>query len=193
MNINIPGIDNEQAIRNSGSEEIFIEILGDIHKIIDEKCDQIESFIKAKDITNFTIVVHALKTNCRMIGAMELGERFFTLEKLGKENNLEQIEKLTPDVLNAFKTLKSDLEPYISTEACPKAAFDKNAVIASLKSLISAIDDFDLGTAEEAMHNLFSYNYSDDLASNLQALNKYVSDLDYDEAKELAQKILDTL
>ena len=193
MNINIPGIDNAQALKNSGSEEVFVELLGDIYKLIDDKSAQVESYLKAKDIPNFTTLVHALKTNCRMIGAMDLGEDFFTLEKLGKENNLEQIEKLAPDVINSFKALKPYLAPYASGNAGPKKAFDKSAVQNHLNTLLSAIDDFNLATAEEAMRNLFSYNCSSDLESRVETLGKYVSDLDYDEAKELARQILSSL
>ena len=112
MNVNIPGLDVETAIKNCGSEELFTEILGDIYKLMDEKCNLVESYLAQKNIPNYTTQVHALKTNCRMIGAKELGEKFFTLEKLGKENNLEQIEKLTPEVLNSFKALKPYLEPF---------------------------------------------------------------------------------
>ena len=31
MEINIPGIDIEKAIKNSGSQELFIELLGDVY------------------------------------------------------------------------------------------------------------------------------------------------------------------
>ena len=114
MNVNIPGIDTDVAIKNCGSEELFVEILGDVYKLMDEKCNLVETYLAQKNIPNYTSQVHALKTNCRMIGAMDLGEDFFTLEKLGKENNLEQIEKLTPDILKAFKALKPYLEPFAS-------------------------------------------------------------------------------
>ena len=90
---------------------------------------------------------------------------------------------------NSFKALKPYLEPYASSNAGPKKPFDKDAATKSLNTLISAIDDFDLGAAEEAMRDLCSYNYSEDLESSMQSLAKHVSDIDYDEAKELASEI----
>ncbi|WP_029231803.1 Hpt domain-containing protein [Butyrivibrio sp. VCB2006] len=193
MNINIPGVDVDSAINNSGSEELFTELLGDVYKIIDEKSNQVEAFLRDKDIKNYTILVHSLKTTCRMVGAMELGESFFTLEKLGKENDLEQIEKATPEVLSAFRALKPYLEPFAAGNGGPKAAFDKDAVSAILNKLISAIDDFDLGSAEEAARSLFSYSYNQDLAHKMEALDKLVTNLDYVEAKDLAGQILGSL
>lgn len=195
MNINIPGIDSEKAIKNSGSEALFAELLGDVYKLMDEKLGVVEAFLSKKDIQRFTVEVHSLKTTCRMIGAMDLGEDFFTLEKLGKENNLEQIEKLTPDVLNSFRALKPYLEPFAldSGNGGPKADFDKAAIASILKNLIAAIDDFDLGAAEDATKQLFTYELSDGLTEKLKELDRLVSNLDYGEAKEFAKQVLDSL
>lgn len=193
MNINIPGVDSEKGIANSGSEAVYAELLGDVYKIIDEKIELIESYLKSKEIKDFTTQVHALKTTCRMMGATDLGEDFFTLEKLGKENNLEQIEKLTPDVLKSLKDLKPYLKPFATQNADIKSEFDKDAVSAILNKLIAAIDDFDLGTAETATKELSSYSYNENLSQQIKTLDKLVSNLDYDEAKELTKQILNSL
>ncbi len=193
MNINIPGIDTEKAIRNSGSEELFLELLGDVYKIIDEKSDLVETYLSQENMKDFTTQVHALKTTCRIIGAIDLGEDFFTLEKLGKENNLEQAQKLTPDILDAFRSLKPHLEPFAPQKNAPGKAFDKGEVSGLLSKLIEAIDEFDLGAAEDAISQLSFYSCSDDLAGRLEQLEKHVSNLDYDEAKALAGQILDSL
>ena len=193
MNINIPGIDIDKAIKNSGSMELFTELLGDVYKLMDEKINLVETYLKDKDIQNFTIQVHSLKTTCRMIGAIDLGEDFFTLEKLGKENNLEQIKKFTTDVLNTFRSLKPYLEHFASNKAGTKKEFDKDAVSNILNKLVSAIDDFDLGSAEEAIKTLSSYGCNEELTNKFQDLDKLVSNLDYDEAKELSKQILSKL
>jgi HPt (histidine-containing phosphotransfer) domain-containing protein len=193
MNINIPGIDIENAIKNSGSEELFIELLGDVYKLMDEKSDLVETYLRDKDLKNFTIQVHSLKTTCRMIGAIDLGEDFFSLEKLGKENNLEQIEELTPDILNSFRALKPYLEPYASKNSEPQNSFDKDAIAAILNKLLSAIDDFDLASSEEFTKQLLSYKCDKELSEKLKSLDNLVSSLDYDEAKELSKQILGRL
>ena len=190
MNINIPGIDTQQAIKNSGSIEMFMELLTDVYKLIDDKSDQVEAYLNEKDISRYTVLVHSLKTTCQMIGAMDLREQFYTLEKLGKENNLEQIEKFTPDVLKVFRSLKPYLESFVPKDDSPKADFDKNEVESALKLLVTSIDDFDLNSAEEAIKKLTSYSYDSGLSDKMSSLEKQVSNLDYDEAKELAEQIL---
>lgn len=189
-NIDIPGIIPEMGINNSGSIDVLIELFGDVYKIIDDRCKTIESCIESNDIKNYTTLVHALKTNCRMMGAMDLGEDFFTLEKLGKEENLEQIIKLTPGVLDAFKALKPYLEQYLPQKDSAGATCSNDELTSSLKQLISSIDDFDLGTSEKVIKKLSSYEFDEPLSSEMKELEKLVSGLDYDEAKELAEKIL---
>lgn len=193
MNINIPGIDVEKAIKNAGSEELFIELLGDVYKLMDDKVASVESNLASGNIANYTVEVHSLKTTCRMIGAMKLGEDFFTLEKLGKDNDVEQIKALTPGVLDAFKGLKPYLEPFALNSLMPQKNFDKEALSNILNMLITAVNDFDLGSAEDAAKQLLSYKCDEALSTQIKDLDKLVSNLDYDEAKELALQILSSL
>ena len=190
--IDIPGINPEAGITNAGSKEVLIELFGDVYKIIDDRCNLIEKYLSEKDIKNYTTQVHALKTTCRMMGATELGENFFTLEKLGKEENLEQIEKFTPDVLNAFRSLKPYLEQYVP-EKTEVVDFSKEDAVSSLNDLISAIDDFDLSACEEITKKLSACKFEEPIASKIAQLEKLVSDLDYSEAKELIESILQEL
>lgn len=48
MNINIPGIDTEKAIKNAGSETLFTELLGDVYKLMDTKIEKVESYLSQK-------------------------------------------------------------------------------------------------------------------------------------------------
>lgn len=193
MNINIPGIDVEKAIKNAGSEELFIELLGDVYKLMDDKIASVKSNLASNNISNYTVEVHSLKTTCRVIGAMELGEDFFMLEKLGKDNDVEQIIALTPGVLDTFKGLKPYLEPFALNSLVPQKSFDKEALSNNLNMLITAVNDFDLGRAEDAVKQLLSYKCDEALSTQIKDLDKLVSNLDYDEAKALAIEIKSTL
>lgn len=193
MNINIPDINIEIAIKNSGSEELFLELLGDVYKLMDEKISMVESYLEQGNIPNYTIEVHSLKTTCRMIGAMDLGEDFFFLEKLGKDNNLEEIQKQTPAILDSFKALKPFLEPFAIKNNVFQKSYNKDAILAVLDKLIYAVNDFDLGTAESSAKELLSYEFQGQIAKQIQSLDELIANLDYDEAKELASQIRSSL
>ncbi|WP_026507800.1 Hpt domain-containing protein [Butyrivibrio sp. MC2013] len=193
MSINIPGIDIDKAVKNSGSYELFTELLGDVYKLMDDKVALTQKYLADKDLHNYTIQVHSLKTTCRMIGAMELGEDFYSLEKLGKEGDLGQLLELTPAVLDSFKALKPYLEPYAGQNYAAHKVFDKNKVSGYLKELLAAIDDFDLSAAEEAARQLMAYDCSRELSEELKILDGLISNLDYDEARALSMQILSGL
>lgn len=193
MSIHIPGIDVEIGIQNTGSEELLEELLGDVYKLMDEKTDQVEKSLTQGNIKNFTTEVHSLKTTCRIIGAVDLGEDFYTLEKLGKAEDITQIKLLTPMILDAFKALKPYLKPYADGTEMPQKNFDKTEITALLNTLISALNDYHLTTVEKTTKELFSYRFEDALFQRIAELNKLVSHLDYAEAKELAAQIRDSL
>ena len=193
MNINIPGINTQQAIKNSGSLEIFMELLNDVYKLIDDKSNMVETYLVEKDISRYTVLVHSLKTTCQLIGAMELREQFYTLEKLGKENQLEQLQELTPTVLKSFRGLKPYLAPYVNSANEASLDFNKNAISEYLHNLISAMDNFALDEADDSIKALLSYKYEESLSTKIQKLDNLVSNLDYEEAKELATEILNQL
>ena len=189
MSIHIPGIDIEIGIQNTGSEELLEELLGDVYKLMDEKTAQVEKSLTQGNIKNFTTEVHSLKSTCRIIGAVDLGEDFYTLEKLGKAEDITQIKLLTPMILDAFKALKPYLKPYADGTEMPQKNFDKTEITALLNTLISALNDYHLTTVEETTKEFFSYRFEDALFQRIAELNKLVSHLDYTEAKELATQI----
>ncbi|MBE5891187.1 MAG: Hpt domain-containing protein [Lachnospiraceae bacterium] len=186
MNIYIPGVDVNQAIKNSGSTELFLDLLNDVYKLMDEKCNQVETYLRENDLENYTILVHSLKTACRMIGAMELGEDFFTLEKLGKEKQLLQLQEKTPEILDTFRALKSYLAPYVAKSDGAQTEFDPKAITTLLDQLQNAIDDFDLSLAEDITGQLLRYHCESCLYEKFETLSQLVTNLDYEEAKELA-------
>ncbi len=187
--IDIPGINNDKGIENSGSPALFKVLLGDVYDKIDDKCDAIRNHLKNNDIKSYTTEVHALKTTCRMMGAMELAENFYTLEKLGTDNNVSKIEEDTPGVLAAFSALKPYLEPYAKVKSEPEKEYDKAGVMEVLGRLETAIGDFDLTAAEECADELAEYVFDESMAAKIKRLCELVGDLDYDEAGEMIEEV----
>ena len=186
---NIPGINKQKGITNSGSEKLFYELLGDVYNIIDEKNVCIEKYITEKDIHSITIQVHALKTTCRMIGAMALSDKFYALEKLGSTNNLEQLLEDTPGVLADLIALKPYLQPYASKQVTAINSFEQNSILSLLDTLKQAMQDFDLNQCETCIEKITSYQFDETLSPLITRLRDLVSALDYDEAAKLVTAI----
>lgn len=77
------GIDSAEALHNCGGTETFIETLRIFSASIEENAKKIEAFAAAGDWHNYTILVHALKSSARLIGAAKLSEDAKKLEALG--------------------------------------------------------------------------------------------------------------
>ena len=190
---NIPGIDPLKGISNSGGASFYLELLGDVYGKIDEKCTNIEDFLKQGNIKEYTTLVHALKTTCRMMGAIELSESFYTLEKLGTALDQPKITELTPGILEQFKALKPFLKPYVPQKSIADKDYNKKEIADSLNILNECIKDFDLSNAETELEKIITYKYPDDLPQKINTLKTLVENLDYDEAGELIQEILEIL
>ncbi len=102
----IEGLDVAAGIENSGSKELFISLLGDFYKLIDQKASKIEKCLADGMLRDYTIEVHALKNTARMIGALELSEKFYHLEQLGNAGEQKVLEIETPDVLTLYRSYK---------------------------------------------------------------------------------------
>ena len=110
--MDIEGLDVKEGILNSGSKELFLSLLGDFYKLIDQKSTKVEKCLADGMIRDYTIEVHALKSTACMIGAMELSEKFYRLEQLGNTENEKSLALETPNVLSLYRSYKPILEPF---------------------------------------------------------------------------------
>ena len=108
----IPGVDVKKGLAYCHSFEFLSELFGDFCAVMEEKTALIHKLLEEEDFKNYTIEVHGLKGTARMIGATDLGEQFYELEKLGKAEDIDQMKEKTDAVLEAYNAMKPVLQPY---------------------------------------------------------------------------------
>ena len=187
---NIEGIDATEGIRNSGSEKLFVSLLGDFYKLIDMKANKIEKCIQDGMVKDYTIEVHALKNTARMIGAMELSEQFLYLEQLGNEGALEEIEKKTPEVLEHYRSYKDVLKPFGDKQGREKRDTDVPELKMYISQIRDAIDGFDLDAADAAMENLEACRLPESCRELFEELRVYIADVAMENILEVTDKML---
>ena len=99
FNKDVEGIDFDMAVQNCGGEDVLEEVLENFLINIDSRHDMIEKYYKEGDIRNYTIQVHSIKSSARLIGAMDISRRAASLEQNGMDENVDEINKLTPKFL----------------------------------------------------------------------------------------------
>ena len=85
------GINMEQGISYCGDREGLREIIRIYHDEGPKRRSRLSQYFKEQDWKNYVITVHALKSNSKGIGAMELADLALNLEMAGKGNSISYI------------------------------------------------------------------------------------------------------
>lgn len=101
------GIDINSSIDLLGGMDIYNEILNTFLNEIDDKFNKICKFKEANDMTNYSILVHSLKSDSKYLGFTQLAKLSYDHEINSKENNIEYI-------YNNFDELESELNRVIN-------------------------------------------------------------------------------
>lgn len=189
----IEGLDVSEGIQNSGTKELFISLLGDFYKLIDQKSTKVEKCLADGMLRDYTIEVHALKSTARMIGAMELSEKFYELEQLGNAEDKKTLEQKTPDVLSLYRSYKPILEPFAKLKEKDKEEVSVELMIDDLQALRDAMDCFDLDGADVAMHRLEGYLFPENCQYKIEELSAYVADVAMEEVMNLTEALINEL
>ena len=89
-------------------EEFYASILENY--LTEDKSETIQKAYDDKDIENYRITIHALKSTSLTIGAAELSERAKELEMAAKSNDWKFITENTEPVLEMYSKLLENLK-----------------------------------------------------------------------------------
>lgn len=189
----IEGLDVAEGIKNSGTRELFEELLGDFYTIIDMKSSKIEKCLADGLIHDFTIEVHALKNTARMIGALELSEMFKDLEMLGHDEKVDEIMSKVSGVLEKYRSYKPILRPWAVKNEEDKETVDTSVIIEVLNDMKEAMDSFDLDRVDDDMNKLDGYRMKEDAMQFMDSLRAYVADVAMEDVIKTADYLINFL
>lgn len=102
-------LDTESALKYCcESEELYLEIIGTY--LEEDKIADITECMEKNDIDNYRILVHALKSSSRTIGANELSDKALELENAAKNRDTAFIAEHTQPVLEEYSALMEKLK-----------------------------------------------------------------------------------
>lgn len=183
--------------------ELFVEYY------VSNKEQLIQSFERLQqtqnEIKNMTGLLHTLKSNARAIGAIELYELSFTMEKKGKLQDVNYINKAIPLLFFEWERVVQGIcffikytEPFLlknsakdspkqAEEDCFNEGFEKKYKEAK-KELLCAIGRYQGKYAEEQIEILLSLEKDADQRKQLEKIQKSVRNLEFDEAEQLMKE-----
>lgn len=107
-------VDIETSVENMIDFDTYYEILQDFYNTIDTIIEQLTNFKNAKDMANYAIEVHALKSNARSLGFQEMGELAYSHELKSKENDSTYIENDFHHLIDEIMKMKKIIEDCIN-------------------------------------------------------------------------------
>ena len=184
------GINVEKGIKNSGNADMYRGFLADYIKLIDLKKKKVTDCLNDGLIRDFTIEVHALKSTSYLIGAMELGDKFYELEQLGNAEDETALYEKTPGVLAEYEGMKEVLKPFAVEESDEDKREPQDGEIAGiLERLKASADEFDLDGMDECVGSLKKLKLPDALKERMNELEALVADCAADDIIELIDEV----
>lgn len=185
----------------NGDKVLYGKVLRDFHTILKEKEEALKDFLKKGDMPDYTITVHSLKGNARNVGADDLADEAFTLEKMSKAGQLEDVEVRSPILFSMMKNMRESLKVYLDYEEKTgdvKEAEKDTAVKKiteddwkkALQELADRLDDFDADSVNEKLKDLKRYDRPEADQKMLRLCEKAVKDYAYDIALEIVNAVL---
>ncbi len=106
------GVDVNKGIENTIDFETYNEILIDFCDSLKEDTLKFDNFKNAGDMVNYEIIVHALKSNCRMLGFEKAGEMFYQHELASKKNDINYVNEHYNELMNEVLRIQNILDKY---------------------------------------------------------------------------------
>ena len=166
-----------------------MELMGDFCRLIDSKSAKLERCLVNDELRDYTIEVHALKNNARMIGATDLSQMFYRMEQLGNAGEKQEIEQGMPELLALYRSYKSKLSEYAKTSDENLVAVSAETIQDALMRLHDAVDTFDLDAADQVMKELETYALPEAMQPMAEQLRVYVADVAMEEIMQLTEEM----
>ena len=184
---NIQGIDFDAAVTNCGTEDTFIQALEIFYNSLGKKADEIETYEREKDIKNYTVKVHALKSAARLVGALELSADAKHLEEAGDNNDVAEIEHKTPALLSKYRSYKPILAKVFGggeeDTSLPEISLDDlNEMYSMIKGFAQ---DFDLDNIDKMMEEAKKFRIPEAEREKFEKVKECVTNADWGGLEEL--------
>lgn len=112
------GIDIDHALELLGDMEMYNMTLHDYLEEIDDKKKQLKDYLDVRDMANYAILVHSMKSDAKYLGFMRFADIAYQHELKSKENNYDYCKenfKALEDELHRVLVIARDYNKHISS------------------------------------------------------------------------------
>ena len=174
-----------------------------LHKFVvdaDKKKSEIDHYFKREDYDNYRIVIHALKSTAKMIGADALSELAQELEAAVQNKDIGYVREYHEEMLLEYSRVvdrisetldgkKNDTDKPIAKN---EAEISGDELLERLTELKEGLAAFEIDKSEAVISEMSETVYmGKDVGEFLREVRKDVEDYEFREAKKKVEKLLD--
>jgi len=177
--------------RFSSMKDMYRVTLEMFYKRIPIECNNMASSLAAKDLSNFVISAHTMKSSLATVGAMRLSEMSFELETASKKEDFDFCALRFPDYNEKLLSFHKKLAVVFPEDetAQKKEPGDMIHLRKSMQKALSAAENFDNDTGISIIKDLLPYDFGGEnnvlLGNALTALENF----EYEGAAAILGKI----
>ncbi len=188
------GVDTQLGMEYTGSGDRYLSALKRFYGAYQGNCEMLHKLLESGDMDNYRVLVHALKSNSRMVGALELSASFEALEKAAGEGNTDYINENGEEILLKYGEFAELIKP-IGEADIEKPADEITAerALDLSKELLEALDDFDDEESLKKAKELSGYPFRLTQKESLERAIRLISDFCYDDAAQIISEITKTI
>lgn len=175
----IEGIDWDKGLAYvQGNQTVYEQFLLEYVKSSVDFLKRLSDFFAAKDMANYRIVAHSIKSNSYYVGANELGDFAKEMEFAARDMDVDFILKMHEVFKESYSQIVRNIEAYLTgkgivVDFIPETDKDK---------LILAIDNFEQEKALELLDQISAKECNKEVADEIRMK---LEDFDYFGAGEL--------
>ena len=173
------GVDIAAALKNCGGAETLREAFKDFYANIEPKSAQIADFAAQGDWKNYTVLVHALKSSAKLIGAADLSDQAKYLESCGDKGDAAEIAAKTPALLELYRSYTQKLARVVpDDDDAPKTPLSAAQYAEALSALREVVSAFDFSTADQIVQEVNGSIVPEESAGQWQQIVQAVANVD---------------
>ena len=184
----IEEIDTNSGVKHCGGKEGYLDMLKIYGEDVASNAEKIENFWRARDLSNTTIKVHALKSTSRAIGADELGALAEKLELAGKAGDEATLDAELDGLLERYRALGAALSPLYAQEKGTQGdlpLISDKELSEAYQSIREFAENLDEESAEYALTYLDGFRIPESELERVEQLRAAIRGFDWARVKEI--------
>jgi len=174
-------------------QEILLSVMDVYVKSADKVKDRIINAMIAKDLPNYAIEVHGVKSSSRSVGNDKLGELAYALELKSKEGDMDFVNSKHEEFFDEYCRFVDRLKEKLDEISGDENTDYLEISIPELKEMLArcseAMENFETRTASEIMNDMLRGDFDKEIIGRLKEAKGAAELFDFDIASNILKEL----